>query len=139
MRLTSVFRYAVVLCLASVLVSCAMDASSDVDSPQTQPDPSRPKPTIPIKRRPIVPGTQLPRPRVIIRVDNSVEQVVEVTPEARVAARVELYSESTAERWTMEYGGDGEAVEFAVGRDVGPFVLTVETSDDAYLELIEVE
>lgn len=139
MRLTSVFRYAVALCLASVLVSCAMDESSVSDSPQTQPDPSRPKPTIPIKRRPIVPGTQLPRPRVIIRVDSSVEQVVEVTPEGGVAARVELYSESTAERWTMEYGGDGVAVEFAVESDAGPFVLTVETSDDAHVELIEVE
>lgn len=109
------------------------------DTPQTQPDPDRPKPTIPIKRRPIVPGTQLPRPRVIIRVDSSVEQVVEVTPEARVAARVELYSESTAERWTKQYLGDGVAVEFAVEGDAGPFVLTVETSDDAHVELIEVE
>lgn len=139
MRLTSVFRYAVALCLTTVLVSCSMDESSVSDSPQTQPDPDRPKPTIPIKRRPIVPGTQLPRPRVIIRVDSSVEQVVEVTPEGGVAASVELYSESTAERWTMEYGGDGVAVEFAVESDAGPFVLTVETSDDAYRELIEVE
>lgn len=139
MRLTSVFRYAVALCLASVLVSCAMDDASVSDSPQTQPDPNRPKPTIPIKRRPIVPGTQLPRPRIIIRVDNSVEQVVEVMPESGVAARVELYSESTAERWAMEYGGDGTAVEFAVGSDAGPFVLTIETSDDAHIELIEVE
>ncbi len=59
--MTKIFRYALygaVAVAALVLVGCeAMEPSWDIP-------PTQVKPTVPLKKRPIVPTSKLPRPRV---------------------------------------------------------------------------
>lgn len=50
--------------LVITTAACSMDAESIGDNNVTSP-PVPGKPTVPIKRRPIVPTTKLPRPRII--------------------------------------------------------------------------
>ena len=56
-------KYIVVAIIAVVSLSCEADSNVFVDPENGNSD--KPKPTTPIKRRPIVPTTHLPRPRVI--------------------------------------------------------------------------
>lgn len=61
--MTKIFRYAlygVVAVAALVLVGCEVT----LDPSQDMPNVPGIKPTVPLKKRPIVPTTKLPRPRV---------------------------------------------------------------------------
>ena len=64
------FRFALMCVIALVMVGCeAMEAMEDkVDNGNTGedvcPEPLPVKPTVPLKKRPIVPTSKLPRPRV---------------------------------------------------------------------------
>lgn len=65
-----VFRYLSLALIAAIAYSC--DLSNLEDGVTTSPgvedtNPPYDRPTVPIKRRPIVPTTKLPRPRVIER------------------------------------------------------------------------
>jgi hypothetical protein len=62
-------KYIVVAIIAVVSLSCAAD--SDVLMDPGNGNGVKPKPTTPIKRRPIVPTTRLPRPRVIESVSDN--------------------------------------------------------------------
>ena len=53
-----IFRFAI--CVVVVLLTVGCEAAFDGEV--TNPDP---KPTVPLKKRPIVPTTKLPRPRVV--------------------------------------------------------------------------
>ena len=55
-----VFKFALLCVIALVMVGC----EADVMSPDFNPDPLPVKPTVPLKKRPIVPTSKLPRPRV---------------------------------------------------------------------------
>lgn len=56
-----IFRYTTYVVIATLLVGCMVN---DVTMPDAAP-PTSGKPTVPLKRRPIVPTTKLPRPRVV--------------------------------------------------------------------------
>ena len=56
-----VFKFALLCVIALVMVGCEADVMSPGDF---NPDPLPVKPTVPLKKRPIVPTSKLPRPRV---------------------------------------------------------------------------
>lgn len=56
-----VFKFALLCVIALVMVGC----EAGVMSPDFNPEPLPVKPTVPLKKRPIVPTSKLPRPRVV--------------------------------------------------------------------------
>lgn len=61
----SLLKFIVVAIIAVVAVSCEMRVGELITPPNTDENLKPAKPTSPIKRRPIVPTTHLPRPRVM--------------------------------------------------------------------------
>lgn len=58
-----VFKFALLCVIALVMVGCE---AREVMSPgDFNPEPLPAKPTVPLKKRPIVPTSKLPRPRVV--------------------------------------------------------------------------
>ena len=57
-----VFKFALLCVIALVMVGCAVDSMAPGDF---NPEPLPAKPTVPLKKRPIVPTSKLPRPRVV--------------------------------------------------------------------------
>lgn len=53
-----IFRFAICVVVVLLTVGCEAAFVGDVTNPD-------PKPTVPLKKRPIVPTTKLPRPRVV--------------------------------------------------------------------------
>lgn len=73
-----------------MMCGCAADFDAGIGDANPNPDPGRP--TVPIKRRPIVPSTKLPRPRLIAKVvwkgDNTLAvTLAESVPSAEVVVR----------------------------------------------------
>ena len=56
-----VFKFALLCVIALVMVGCAVDSMAPGDF---NPEPLPVRPTVPLKKRPIVPTSKLPRPRV---------------------------------------------------------------------------
>ena len=56
-----VFKFALTCVIALVMVGCAVDSMAPGDF---NPQPLPVRPTVPLKKRPIVPTSKLPRPRV---------------------------------------------------------------------------
>lgn len=56
-----VFKFALLCVIALVMVGCEAMEPGDI----SRPDPLPVKPTVPLKKRPIVPTSKLPRPRVV--------------------------------------------------------------------------
>ena len=64
-----VFKFVLLCVIALVMVGCeASIAPGDI----SRPDPLPVKPTVPLKKRPIVPTSKLPRPRVVEAYDAEV-------------------------------------------------------------------
>ena len=57
-----VFKFALLCVIALVMVGCEADVMGPGDF---NPEPLPVKPTVPLKKRPIVPTSKLPRPRVV--------------------------------------------------------------------------
>lgn len=57
-----VFKFALLCVIALVMVGCEADVMHPGDF---NPEPLPVKPTVPLKKRPIVPTSKLPRPRVV--------------------------------------------------------------------------
>ena len=57
-----VFKFALLCVIALVMVGCEADVMHPGDF---RPEPLPVKPTVPLKKRPIVPTSKLPRPRVV--------------------------------------------------------------------------
>ena len=55
-----VFKFALMCVIALVMVGCEAGMVEDIFNPEPLPV----KPTVPLKKRPIVPTSKLPRPRV---------------------------------------------------------------------------
>lgn len=53
-----IFRFAICIVVALLMVGCEAGYVGDLEVPDV-------KPTVPLKKRPIVPTTKLPRPRVV--------------------------------------------------------------------------
>lgn len=68
-----VFKFALLCVIALVIVGC----EADVMSPDFNPEPLPAKPTVPLKKRPIVPTSKLPRPRVVEAYEAEVYEAAE--------------------------------------------------------------
>lgn len=94
------------------------------------------KPTVPIKRRPIVPTTKLPRPRIIERVEWTRGGALSVQlAESVSAAEVIIRDMLTAEE--VGYLFEGNRIEIAVP-DMG-FELVLRIGDECYVYSVEEE
>ena len=85
-----VFKFALICVIALVMVGCEVAevmSPDEINPGETSPDPLPVKPTVPLKKRPIVPTTKLPRPRVVdIYFLAERTMVVEMAEEQCVAA-----------------------------------------------------
>lgn len=70
-----IFRFAICIVVALLMVGC----EAAFDSEPTIPDVKPGKPTVPLKKRPIVPTTKLPRPRVAEEYATAEAEVYEAT------------------------------------------------------------
>lgn len=94
------------------------------------------KPTVPIKRRPIVPTTKLPRPRIIERVEWTRGGALSVQlAESVSAAEVIIRDMLTAEE--VGYLFEGNRIDIAVP-DTG-FELELRIGDECYVYSVEEE
>ena len=131
----SLFRYLSLALIATIAYGCeAANDFGDATSPGDDMPPSV-KPTVPIKRRPIVPTTKLPRPRIIERIefDGSVLSVHFASESIDV--QVELVNLATGESLVPYYGD--EQITIAIER--GNYLLTIDDGSNIYTEEIVVE
>ena len=131
----SLFRYLSLALIATIAYGCEVaNDFGDATSPGDDLPPSV-KPTVPIKRRPIVPTTKLPRPRIIERIefDGSVLSVHFASESIDV--QVELVNLATGES-LVPYCTEGP---MAIAVECGTYLLTVDAGDSTYTEEIVVE
>lgn len=129
-------RYLVLVCgamvAASLLWGCSAEAfDGDVGSDHLQPD--RPgKPTVPIKRRPIVPTTKLPRPRIAIDVEWKTSDMIAIKlAEPVLSAEVIVTDVETGER--VCYMFDGDSAEIAATAQSFTLAVNVDGEDHLYV------
>lgn len=70
-----IFRFAICIVVALLMVGCEAGYVGDLEVPDAKPG----KPTVPLKKRPIVPTTKLPRPRVAEEYATAEAEVYEAT------------------------------------------------------------
>lgn len=131
----SLFRYLSLALIATIAYGCELaNDFGDATSPGYDIPPSV-KPTVPIKRRPIVPTTKLPRPRIIERIefDGSVLSVHFASESIDV--QVELVNLATGES-LVPYCTEGP---MAIAVERGTYLLTVDAGDSTYTEEIVAE
>ena len=128
-----VFRFALMCVIALVMVGCeAMeDVGDKVDNGNTGedvcPEPLPVKPTVPLKKRPIVPTSKLPRPRVASVAINAEGGLVVSVAESVDMAVVTITEHDT--RNVMTYIVDGREFELS---DISEsaFDVAVEADDE---------
>lgn len=126
MKILKCLLYGVVALLA---VGCMADEPT---SPDPLPSPGV-RPTVPLKRRPIVPTTKLPRPRVA-EVWQSAEGVtVEFTPDVHCAV---VTVEECTTGAVSSYIVDGGALELS-NLSMGDFKIVVEVDDATSIYRVE--
>lgn len=140
-------RYSIGSVVGVALLMTACDVSFDLDAldPSTPPYPDIPgdespnepgygiKPTVPLKRRPIVPKNKLPRPNIIERINWTAAGTLAVTLAEDVPAVVTIIEPNG----TMHgYVSDARGVEIA---DVPgeAFELQIDVANECYTVVVE--
>ncbi len=98
-----VFKFALMCVIALAMVGCAAEVMSPVgdngdngdNGEDTNPDPLPVKPTVPLKKRPIVPTSKLPRPRVAEVCCTSDDAIVVTLLEGAECAEVTIVEHDT--------------------------------------------
>lgn len=118
---------------ALVMWGCsAADADLNLDTNKPQPLPGRP--TVPIKRRPIVPSTKLPRPRVVVKLDWMDDRTIGVElAEPQPFAEVVVRDMWSGEVYTYIF--DGQYVEVNVPE--GAAEIEVFVGDEHHVYTVE--
>lgn len=111
--------------------SCAADFDS-VNDQSSAPEPSRP--TVPIKRRPIVPSTKLPRPRLIAKVAWSQDNTLAVRLVEDVAV-AEVIVRDRAEDKEYAYIFEGDSIDVTLPDH--SVEVEVRVGDERYLYIVE--
>lgn len=121
--------------IATITYGCEVTNDfGDATSPGDDLPPSV-KPTVPIKRRPIVPSTKLPRPRIIERIDFD-GSVLSIRLNSECGeVFLELVNQTTGES-LVPYCTEGP---MAIAVECGTYLLTVDAGDSTYVEEIVVE
>ncbi|MBO5018401.1 MAG: hypothetical protein J6C56_06015 [Alistipes sp.] len=139
-------RYGIwVVGVALLMTACEVSFDLDVDDPSIPPYPDIPgeespnepgygiKPTVPLKRRPIVPKNKLPRPNIIERINWTAAGALAVTLAEDVPAVVTIIEPNG----TMHsYVSDARGVEIA---DVPgeAFELQIDVANERYTVVVE--
>lgn len=111
--------------------SCSVDFDS-VNDQGSAPEPSRP--TVPIKRRPIVPSTKLPRPRLIAKVAWSQDNTLAVRLVEDVAV-AEVIVRDRAEDREYAYIFEGDSIDVTLPDH--SVEVEVRVGDERYLYIVE--
>ena len=121
--------------IATIAYGCEVaNDFGDATSPGDDLPPSV-KPTVPIKRRPIVPTTKLPRPRIIERIDFD-GSVLSIRLNSECGeVFLKLVNQTTGES-LVPYCTEGP---MAIAVECGTYLLTVDAGDSTYVEEIVVE
>lgn len=127
------FIYIALAIVASLLMwGCSFDA--DVNDEIGRPEPLPDKPTVPIKKRPIVPTTKLPRPRIVGGVEWKSSDVLRLTlSESVPSAEVIITDLATGEQICYMFEGNGVEIA-AIAR---PFELMINVGDQSYSYVID--
>ena len=101
-----VFKFALMCVIALVMVGCEAEVMEPGDF---SPEPLPVKPTVPLKKRPIVPTSKLPRPRVASVTKNAEGGLVGSIAEGVDSATVTITEHDT--RTMITYVVDGDVFE----------------------------
>ena len=124
-------RVFIYMLAVALLTGCAADV---IDSSPNQDQLPRPKPTVPIKRRPIVPTTKLPRPRIIETIEWLESIGMRVTLcEAHVNAEVVVHDSATG-TWTS-YALNGTTIDIPLPDTTAE--VTIYIGDEEYTVRVE--
>lgn len=125
--------YIALAVVASLLMwGCSFDADVNEDIGRPQPLPG--KPTVPIKKRPIVPTTKLPRPRIVGSVEWKSSDVLMLTLNESVPSAEVVVTDLATGVQTC-YMFDGDRVEIAAIAQ--SFELTINVGDQSYSYAID--
>lgn len=137
--MNTLFKYIIALAIAIGTVACT-ERDTGVQSPiDPAPIPDDPndtdpgdKPTTPIKRRPIVPTSKLPRPRIIDRIEfNSGTLSIHLNAEETMPT-IEVLCPATTEVITLNSYVD--TISLDVAEEV--YILNIYLGDEIYTETI---
>lgn len=103
-----VFKFALMCVIALVMVGCEAEV---MESGDISPEPLPGKPTVPLKKRPIVPTSKLPRPRVASVTINAEGGLVVSVAEGAGIAMVTITEHDT--RNVMTYIVEGREFELS--------------------------
>ena len=120
-----------VVTAALMMWSCAADFDS-VNDQSPAPEPSRP--TVPIKRRPIVPSTKLPRPRLIAKVAWSQDNTLAVRLVEDVAVAEVIVRDRVEDR-EYAYIFEGDSIDVTLPDH--SVEVEVRVGDERYLYIVE--
>ena len=143
--MNTLFKYIIALAIAIGTVACTernieaaipTDPSITPDSPDDTDPGDMPtigdKPTTPIKRRPIVPTSKLPRPRIIDRIEfNSGTLSIHLNAEETMPT-IEILCPATTEVITLN--SYSKTISLDVAEEV--YILNVYLGDEVYTETI---
>lgn len=124
-------RVFIYMLAVALLTGCAADVVEGDHNPDQLPSP---KPTVPIKRRPIVPTTKLPRPRIIETIEWLESIGMRVTLcEAHVNAEVVVRDSATG-TWTS-YALNGTTIDIPLPDTTAE--VTIYIGDEEYTVRVE--
>lgn len=134
-----------VACAALLMTACEVAFDYDEHNPSTPPSPDIPsdgkhgdpgfgiKPTVPLKRRPIVPTTKLPRPRIIEHISWTAAGTLSVALKEDATAVVTIVERDGTLR---SYVADGRVVEvFDIPEEA--FELQIDVAEERYTVVVE--
>ena len=123
----------VIISVVAALILWGCEASFD-GSVGDNHEPSQPsRPTVPIKRRPIVPSTKLPRPRIIANVAWSDDNTLAIRlAEPLSSVEVVVHNSATGEQ--QGYRFEGDSINIAVAEY--PCEVVIRAGDDTYSYVI---
>jgi hypothetical protein len=126
-----VFKFALICVIALVMVGCE---AGEVMSPgDIMPSPLPVKPTVPLKKRPIVPTTKLPRPRIAeIQQTTNGGVMVKLTVEGEAMVTVSALNSCMSDTYIIY---DGELVLSDI--PAGDIEIAIEVDDEREVYIIE--
>lgn len=135
MRIRLLHRYSIgaVVGVALLMTACTIEDPASSNPGDSFDNNFGIKPTVPLKRRPIVPTSKLPRPRIIERINWTETGTLAVTFAEVVTAVVTIAERDGA---LCSYIADGRGMEIAKVPE-GEFELRIDVADECYAVVVE--
>lgn len=139
------YRVILFVSAALLMTACQVDFNLDVQDPSNPPSPDIPsdgdpgnpgfgiKPTVPLKRRPIVPTSKLPRPKIIERISWTEAGTLSVALTEDTPAVVTIIERDGTLR---SYVSDAYGVEITDVPEEA-FELQIDVADERYTVVVE--